>query len=129
MAGELEALVRDIFAAVDRKDSDAVLSAIDEDAQGIDEISRRWIRGRDEVHEHWYKGLAAVENIRTELRDFSESTIGDVGIVTCWGEQDYTLEGNAQHISAPMTTVFRRRGDAWKMVLFHSIPLPEEDSR
>ena len=45
------------------------------------------------------------------------------------GEQDYTLEGNAQHVSAPMTTVLHRRGDGWKMVLFHSIPLPEDEAQ
>ena len=129
MAGELETVVREIFANVDRKDSDAILSAMDEDVQGVDEISRRWLRGRDAVDEHWRVGLAAVADIRTELRDFSETTIGDVGIVTYWGEQDYTLEGNAQHVSAPMTTVLHRRGDVWKMVLFHSIPLPEDEAQ
>ena len=94
MAGELETIVRDVFAGVDRKDFDAVLSVTDEDVQGVDEISRRWVRGRDEVDKQWRRGLALVEDIRTELRDVSEATFGDAGVVTCWLEQDYTLDGN-----------------------------------
>ena len=118
--------MRDVFDSVDRKDFDAVLRVTDEDAQGVDEISRRWLRGLDEVTEHWHQGLMPVEDIRTELRDVQETIFGEAGIFTCWGEQDYTLDGTAQHVSGPMTVVFRRRGGSWKMVLFHSVPLPEE---
>jgi len=28
-----------------------------------------------------------------------------------------------------MTLVFRRRSDEWKILLFHSIPLPEEEGQ
>ena len=47
-------------------------------------------------------------------------------MLTCWLEQDYTLEGNSQHISAPTTIVLHREASEWKVVLFHSIPLPEQ---
>lgn len=30
-----------------------------------------------------------------------------------------------RHVSGPATILFRRRDDGWKMILFHSIPLPE----
>ena len=129
MAGELEAMVWEMFEGVDRKDFDAVFRVIDDDVQGVDEISRRWLRGRDEVAAHWHQGLMPVEDIRTELRDVSEATLGEVGVLTCWIEQDYTLDGNAQHISGPTTILFRRRGNGWKMVLFHSIPLPEDEAQ
>jgi ketosteroid isomerase-like protein len=98
----------------------------DDDIQGVDEVSRKWLRGRDAADEHWRQGLMAVDDIRTELRDFSEMTFGEAGLVTYWMEQDYTLDGNAVHVSGPATAVFRRRGDEWKAVLFHSVPLPEE---
>ena len=128
MAGELETVVRKIFDGVDRKDFDAVLSVTDEDVQGVDEISRRWVHGRDGVDKHWRRGLTLVEDIRTELRDVSEATFGDAGVVTCWLEQDYTHDGQPQHVSGPTTILFRRRDEGWKMVLFHSIPLPEDDA-
>jgi ketosteroid isomerase-like protein len=47
--------------------------------------------------------------------------------LTCWLNQDYTLEGSAQHVSAPTTIVFRRVDGEWKLALFHSIPLPEQE--
>ena len=47
-------------------------------------------------------------------------------MLTCWLEQDYTLKGNTQHISAPTTIVLHREAGEWKVVLFHSIPLPEQ---
>jgi ketosteroid isomerase-like protein len=129
MAGELEAIVRNMFDGVDRKDFDAVLRVTDEEVQGVDELSRKWVRGRDEVDKQWRQGLTLVEDIHTELRDVSETTFGEAGVVTCWIEQDYTIDGNAQHISGPTTILFRRRGDRWKMVLFHSIPLSEDEAQ
>jgi ketosteroid isomerase-like protein len=55
--------------------------------------------------------LKLVEDIRTELLDVSERVYGDVGVLTCWLEQDYTHDGRPQHVSGPATTVFRRSGD------------------
>jgi len=43
--------------------------------------------------------LESVEDLPTELRDVHEETFGDAGIVTCWIEQDYTFEGEPQHVS------------------------------
>jgi hypothetical protein len=51
---------------------------------------------------------------------------GDMGLVTCWLDQDYTLEGAKQHVSAPTTILLQREDGEWKLSLVHSIPLPEE---
>jgi hypothetical protein len=51
--------------------------------------------------------------------------LADVGLVTCWLEQDYTYQGKKQHVSTPTTTLLRRSGSDWKLALFHSVPLPE----
>lgn len=72
--------------------------------------------------------MTAVDDVNSELRDVRETVFGDAGVVTCWLEQDYTLEGKRQHISALTTVVLRRADDGWKMVLFHSIPLPESEA-
>lgn len=127
MAGELEAVVRELFDALDRKDVQAITRNVADDAQGVDEISRRWMRGRAEL-ETYISGLASmVDDVRSELNDVRESTVGDTGVVTCWLEQDYTLDGERHHVSAPTSVVFRRGGDGWEIVLFHSVPLPEEE--
>jgi len=41
-------------------------------------------------------------------------------------EQTYTMDGNAEQVSAPMTIGFRREAGQWKLALLHSIPLSEE---
>jgi uncharacterized protein (TIGR02246 family) len=126
MAGELTSAAQEFLAALDAKDVDGLAGRFTDDAQGVDEISRRWIRGRSEVESYLRQLLDAVSDVRTELRDPQERIWGDAGVVTCWIEQDYTLDGESQHISAPTTIVFRRDAGGWKAALFHSIPLPEQ---
>jgi ketosteroid isomerase-like protein len=126
MGGELEKVANDFMAALDSKEVDRIVESIGEDAQGVDEISRRWLRGEGELDSYLRQMLGAVSGLRSELQDAQERVWGDAGVLTCWLDQDYTFEGDAQHISAPTTIVFRREGGEWKMVLFHSIPLPEQ---
>jgi ketosteroid isomerase-like protein len=128
MAGELEAVVREGFAALDRNDFDGILPMFDDEAQGVDEISRRWLRGHDEVAGHLRLLETSVQDVRSHLRDVHETTWGDTGLVTGWIEQDYTLDGQRQHVSGPVTAVLRRGGGHWKIVLIHSVPLPEDTS-
>ena len=126
MGGELANAAHEFVAALDAKDVDRILSSLTDDAQGVDEVSRRWIRGRNELESYLRGLLAAVGDVRTELRDSEERVWGDVGVLTCWLDQDYTMEGRTQHVSAPTTIVFRRDEGNWKGALFHSIPLSEE---
>ena len=126
MPGELESVANDFVAALDSKDVDRIVESTTEDAQGVDEISRRWLRGRSELDSYLRQLMGAVSDLRTELRDAEEHVWGDIGVLTCWLKQDYTFEDNAQHISAPTTIVFRREGGEWKLALFHSVPLPEQ---
>lgn len=125
MSGELEPLVRSIFEDLRRKEVDAVMRVMDDGVQGVDEISRRWLRGADELADYLGGLMTKVEDVDTDLGDVRESIFGETGVLTCWLEQDYTLEGTRQHVSAPTTILFRRREDSWKMALFHSIPLPK----
>ena len=125
MTGELENVANELMATLDSRDADRVVELIGADAQSVDEISRRWLRGKSELDPHLRQMMSAVTGVRSELRDVHEHVWGDVGLVTCWLEQDYTIEGNAQHISAPTTIVLRREGGEWKLALFHSVPLPE----
>ena len=126
MAGELETVVHEMFAALDRNDADGVIRMGAKDMQGIDEISRHWMRGLDEVGGYIRQLLTMVNDIRSSVNDVHETVFGDAGFVTCWLEQDYVMEGTRQHISAPTTMLFRREDGAWKIVLFHSLPLPAE---
>ena len=127
MGGPLEAATRRYFDFVDQKDAEAIIQAGTGDIQAVDEISRRWMRGIDELGAYIRGLLNIVDDVQTSIAEVHESLIGDIGIVTCWIEQDYKLEGKATHVSAPTTVAFRREDDAWKVVLFHSVPLPPEE--
>lgn len=127
MAGELEAVVRGMFDGLDRKDLGAMTRHFARDTQAIDEVSRRWLRGRDQVDEYVGGLLTMIEDVHSEIHDVREAALGETGIVTCWLEQDYTLAGERHHISAPTTTVLRREDGEWRLTLFHSIPLPPSE--
>ena len=96
-----------------------------DDVQGIDEISRKWMRGQRELEDYFKQVGPAINDLHSELRDVKETKSGDTGLLTCWLEQDYTYDGKRQHISAPTTVVLRRSGSDWKFALIHSAPLPE----
>jgi SnoaL-like protein len=123
MGGELEQELRDIFAALDRMELEPLVDRLSDDMQGIDELSRRWTRGKSEFAAKVDVLRETVSDLRTEITDIVEHIWGDTGVVTCWIEQDYTYEGEARHISAPTTVVFHRVDGAWKMSVFHSIPI------
>jgi ketosteroid isomerase-like protein len=124
--GELQAALENMFDAFERGDVEALVGAVAREAQGVDEISRRWMRGGDEVRSYLRTLAGMASNVKTVISDGNETIDGDRGLLTCWMEQDYTVEGTAQHISAPTTVIFTREGGEWKFSLFHSIPLPEE---
>src|SRR6266542_1622622 len=109
MAGEPEGVVRQMFEALDRMDISRMQQVIAEDAQSVDEISRRWLRSKGELGDYLKQLGGAVRDVRTELRDVHEQAWGDAGVVTCWLEQDYTMEGAGQHVSAPTKEPGARR--------------------
>jgi len=126
MAGELEAVVRTMFSRFDAKDYAAALQTVSQEVQAVDEISRHWMRGHDDLRQYMAQLEQAVTDVRSEIGDVHETVLGDIGLVTCWLEQDYTLEGERTHVSAPTSVVLRREDGAWRITLFHSVPLAAE---
>jgi ketosteroid isomerase-like protein len=128
MAGALESVTRQLFDALDRKDAEALTQSMAQDIQGVDEISRRWMRGVDAIGTYFRQAMTMVDDIHSTINDVHESVYGEIGFVTCWLEQDYTLDGKRTHVSAPTTVAFRRESDAWKTLLIHTVPLPPEET-
>jgi uncharacterized protein (TIGR02246 family) len=126
MAGPLEAVARRFTTNLDALDVDALVSVFADDVEGVEEISRQWLRGRDAVEGYVRQLATKISDVHTEMRDINERVWGDVGVLTSWLDQTYTYEGSAIQISAPTTLLFRRDGGEWKMALFHSVPLPEQ---
>jgi ketosteroid isomerase-like protein len=128
MGGALESATRQLFEALDRKDIEILAESLTEDSQGVDEISRRWMRGKDALGKYFRDTITMVDDIHSTINDVHESVSGDIGVITCWLEQDYTLEGKRTHVSAPTTLAFRREGGGWKVLLIHTVPLPPEET-
>ena|ERR1700694_2586116 len=128
MGGALETATRQHFDAVDRKDAEAIIRSAANDVQGVDEISRSWQRGSDALGSYLRQAMGMVDDIQSTITDIHETLQGETGLVTCWLEQDYTLEGERTHVSAPTTVVFRQESDGWKIVLFHSVPMPPQET-
>jgi ketosteroid isomerase-like protein len=126
VGNELESAARELFAALDRKDFGRIVQMSTDDVQGVDEISRGWLRGRSAM-ETYLKSLGEqVTNIRSALSELKAVEVGDVGIVTLVLDQEYDMGGQHASIRAPTSLVFRRVDGSWHVALLHSVPLAEE---
>jgi ketosteroid isomerase-like protein len=126
--GELQAALESMFDAFERGDTETLLASVASQSQAVDEISRKWLRGADEVHNYLRELVSMVSGLKTVVTNGNETIEGDTGVLTCWIDQDYTVDGAAQHVSAPTTVIFKREAGTWRFSLFHSIPLPPEES-
>ena len=98
MPGALETVARRFTASLDAFDVDALVSVLAEDVEGVEEISRQWLRGHDAVAGYMRELATQVSDIHTSLRDVNERVWGDVGVVTCWLDRTYTYEGEVVRI-------------------------------
>ncbi len=124
MGGALETATRQLFDALDRKDAEAIIRSAADDVQAVDEISRQWLRGIDAAGSYFRQAMTMVDNVESTITDVHETVQGETGLVTCWLEQDYTLDGKRTHVSAPTSVAFRWHSNAWKIVLVHTVPMP-----
>jgi ketosteroid isomerase-like protein len=123
---ELELLAREMFDALDKKDFDRIVRLATDDVQGVDELSRGWMRGRAAM-ETYFKTLGPqISNIRSTLSDLHAVQHGDVGLVTFVLDQGYDYGGQRTAIHAPSSIVALRADGGWRVALLHSVPLAEE---
>ncbi|MGH2914356.1 MAG: nuclear transport factor 2 family protein [Solirubrobacteraceae bacterium] len=124
MATELEREVRRVLALLDAMDLRGLAARFTDDAQGVDEISRRWTRGRVALDAYFAQLEGTVTDVRSQLSDLHATTWDDVGLVTFVLDQTYKSEGQQQRITAPASMVLRREDDDWKVALLHAVPIP-----
>jgi ketosteroid isomerase-like protein len=125
-ATSLEQHARRIFEVIDAMDIRAMAAMITDDAQGVDEISRAWIRGRAALEHYFGQIEGAVDEVHSRVHDVHVTEWGDAGTVTCVLEQTYRAQGREHRITAPTSLTFRREGGEWKIAVFHSVPLPDQ---
>src|SRR5437773_10597878 len=100
MGGQLEDVTRELLSALDALDVDRMVQIATDDAQGVDEISRRWMRGRNDLEGYLRQLTSAVADVHSELLDPEERVWREVGVLTCWLEPSYTSVGRACQLSA-----------------------------
>jgi len=123
MSTELEVIVQEFFKAVDKLDVPAVVGFVSEDAQMVEEITRKWIRGKSNVEVAFANVASLVSKVNTVASAFHTTVVGESAIVTCIVDQTYTFEGNEVTIYAPTTVGFSKSEGDWKISLIHSVPL------
>jgi ketosteroid isomerase-like protein len=126
MSTSLEELVREMFEALDALQIEVMAGHLDDDAQAVDELSGGWRRGRGALEEYLTGLKEMVQGVESRVSSVQTIEWGDVGIVTCELEQTYRAGEEIQEIRAPTSIVCRRRNGEWKVVLLHSVPLPQQ---
>ncbi|MEB3165870.1 MAG: nuclear transport factor 2 family protein [Cyanobacteriota bacterium] len=117
-------ILHDLFAALDRKEAEQILALMSPDIVMVDEISRRWLRGKDSVARQLNTVLAAAGMVHSQLSDLQSKALGsDAFLCTGWLDQSYTLNGDELTISAPLTACLTASDDSWVVVSLHAIPL------
>jgi uncharacterized protein (TIGR02246 family) len=124
MGDEAQQVIRQVLAGIDAGDARQIMEGYAEDAMGVDEVSRGWLRGRDQIAAYTTSLLADVSSCTSDLSEVHETVIGDVAVVTGILRQDYSLRGEPQSVRMPATFVLRRDGGQWRVLLFHALPIP-----
>lgn len=125
-AVDFEAEVRKLFDRFDRQEFAELKEMFADDAQGVDEISRVWLRGRASF-DRYFMTLedVGISDIHSKVRDFKTRQWDDIALVTCMAEQTYKMAGEDVAIKAPISVLFKRSRGRWQIELIHAVPLPE----
>jgi ketosteroid isomerase-like protein len=123
-----EQTLNELLRALDALDIDAIESMFADNPQGVDELSGGWRRGRDGLREYFdmLKG-SGIADIHSKISDIHTEDWGDTALVTAVLDQSYSMGGEQTSLHAPTSIVLRRGGDAWRIALVHSVPLPEQE--
>jgi ketosteroid isomerase-like protein len=125
MAAALEQETRHFLELLDSLDMSGLAAMFTDDAQGVDEISRGWTRGRAALEAYLVQLEGTVTNVRSQLSDFHATIWADTGLVTFVLDQTYNINEQEQRLSAPTSLLFLRQDDVWKVALIHSVPIPD----
>ncbi len=120
--------VQKLFDLFDGLQIDKIKDMFSDDAQGVDEFSRQWLRGKDAMNGYFEQLMEmGVSDIHSELSDVEVKQWDDVALVTCIADQSYNVGGDQITVTAPGSFLFRRNNGSWKLELVHAVPLPDEE--
>jgi hypothetical protein len=122
---ELEKRTRELFIHFDALDIRAIKAVLAGEAQGVDELSKKWLRGTEAFNEYFGSVVTQLADVRSELSDFTIRMHGDIGVVTFMLEQSYSYYDKPHRITSPSTAIWIRENDDWKIALIHSVGIPD----
>ncbi len=118
--------VKEFFALFDRQEWEKMKRRFSDDPQGVDEISRKWMRGKTSVSRYFdMLDEMGISDIHSKLSDFAIKQWDDLVLVTCVADQKFQAEGERVSITAPVSVLYRRIGGEWKIELVHAVALPD----
>ena len=123
MSEDLKKIVVGMFKSLDDLDSEGVVKYFSDDVEQVDELAKKWLRGKAICVAAIEGMMTTVSDIKSEVSDLNLISSSDMAIVTCTLNQSYTFEGKSISIVAPTTIAFRLENGAWKAVLLHTVPL------
>lgn len=120
-----KSVILEAFKAVDNADAEALLDMMADDITQIDEISKKWSRGKAEVAAVVRPMFDLVKSIKSSISDLHVQTANDMAILTFMLDQSYVFEGQHVAIVAPTSCVLRQEKGVWKFVLIHTMPFAD----
>jgi ketosteroid isomerase-like protein len=122
MSEDLKKIVVGMFKSLDDLDSEGVVKYFSDDVEQVDELAKKWLRGKAICVAAIEGMMTSVSDIKSEVSDINVISSSDMAIVTCTLNQSYTFEGKSISIVAPTTIAFRLENGVWKAVLLHTVP-------
>jgi ketosteroid isomerase-like protein len=117
-------VIHELFAALDALDVDRLRALMADDIQAVDEVRRKWVRGKSDVCAYLTNVAQDIDYVTVQVSDISVSECGeDTQIVTFMLDQNYNAGDRGESVHAPATALLRREGDDWKVALYHSVTL------
>jgi ketosteroid isomerase-like protein len=87
-------------------------------------------KGWDQLRANRESSYPNLKDVKLDVRDVKVQMLGrDGAVVTCLWTQSQTVKGAPESASGRMTLVFRRVGNAWKVVHLHTSPDMPDPSR
>jgi uncharacterized protein (TIGR02246 family) len=119
----IEALVAELFQALDSKDADRIAAVLSDDSAMVDEITKGWMIGRETLRAHLASTLSQVDSISSVVSDIRVRDRGPFATVTCTLQQTYSFGGEQVDVVAPTSFSLELTDGDWKIVQMHSVPL------
>ncbi len=107
---------------LDSKDDAGLINLMTEDAQVVDEITRRWHRGRHEIGAALRMIFSSVSDVHSTAEDVNVTRWADTEVETFILHQVYELDGATVRVISPTCLIWRRTPAGWKLALMQSVP-------